>query len=254
MPDFVEALLRECSKLSLQVAAMACFVEHTRLSKMKKADIVINLLQCISEIPGDRTKAGTAVLDTMKKNDIQRFLCGQGVSGVWKLRRDQLVAITLGGPVPARVPETSPPACAASACDVIVEAAPVQSKRARLGRKWSRMARKMNKFEKRKAASDVIKRVIKRQMHMTDPSQTVGDLWGVVVCEVSDAVSSESTSLRQFFHAQVMKFFRLHVFQKGKGWKKRRRAKPKNFCGDTQMMQHLDREGMAREDWMSNGL
>ena len=51
-----------------------------------------------------------------------------------------------------------------------------------------------------------------------------------------------------------MKFFRLHVFQKGKGWKKRRRAKSKKLGGYNQMMLHLDREGTVREDWMSNGL
>ena len=210
-----------------------------------------------------------AVLDTMVKADIVAFIRRHCITAaVSSYNRVKLAEFILndGTSGPKAVPVAGKARLRSSPLDGnsgrgpalpssdLVEVGPSTPIRARMHKKWTRLARKAFKLEVRKKSSKLIREIIHEEM-IKDPTQNIGDLWCMVAKKLGGKAKGNT---RIFFHDQIMKFYKKHRYaKKSQTWVRRRGRRVRNIdrARDKQLaLQHMELQRMRTEDVLSGPL
>ena len=268
MPLFAQ-LLQDTRRATLLTASLWCHpTQRAWLAKQRKAAVEASIIERTGN-PEVRAMVCHAVLDTMVKADIVAFIRRHCITAaVSRYNRVQLAEFILSDATSG--PKAVPVACKArlrsSPLDGnsgrgptlpstdVVEVGPSKPIRARMHKKWMRLARKAYKLEVRKKASKLIREIIHDQM-VKDPTQSIGDLWCVVAKKLGHKAQS---STRIFFHDQIMKFYKKNRYVATKQtWLRRRVRRDRHVhrARDKQLaLQHMELHWMRTEDVLSGPL
>ena len=94
---------------------------------------------------------------------------------------------------------------------------------------------------------------------VSDYTQSIGDLWEIVLREVEHTLPQSSSTMRAFFFSQVMKFYReyrlvVRKASKDAKWCRRGACRKRSRGTRDTMMEFLELERMKKEDILSGPL
>ena len=259
----LEALLHASPKTTLQSAAMLCHHQTPSIGAQRKAVIVETILKNIEHDEPAQVSVCEFVFGTITKPSIYAFLRSHGVAAALaRCKKADLVAHVLAdGRRNASAATASSEASRRSPSPpsgVMVPFTPTTKLHSRLAKKWCRLAKRSHKKACRRTASTIIKMTIDREM-VSDYTQSIGDLWQIVLREVGHTLPKSSATMRAFFFTQVMKFYKTHRLVKKSALKDstwcRRGSRKKRTRGtrDT-MMEVLELGRTKKEDILSGPL
>ena len=259
----LEQLLHASPKTTLQSATMLCCHQAPALGAQKKAVIVEAILKSIANNEAAQVSVCEFVLATMTKQSIYDFLRSHGVAAaIARCKKADLVAHVLAdGRHNASAASASSEASRRSPSPpsrVMVAFTPITKLQSRLSKRWCRLAKRSHKKTCRRTASKIIKTTIHREM-VSDYTQSIGDLWRIVLREVEHTLPQSSATMRAFFFTQVMKFYQRYRLVENKAskqatWSRRGGRRKRTRGTKDQMMEFLERERMKKEEVLSGPL